>query len=76
MCAGAEGGIIIPIHIRTRFSLYWDRLVLVFLFFGDCLLVILYDGQHLCGSNDERLLGEMLDVSRYQIEDHILGIRE
>ena len=38
MCAGAEGGIIIPIHIRTRFSLYWDRRVLVFF----CFLGIAY----------------------------------
>lgn len=37
ICAGAEGGIIIPIHIRTRFSLYWDRLVLVFFVFGGLL---------------------------------------
>ena len=33
-----------------------------FLPFADCLLVLLYDGQHLCRSNDERLLGEMLAV--------------
>ena len=75
-----------PSTRRTRFSLYGDGLVLIFLFFGDCLLVLLYDGQHLCGSNNERLLGEVLDVSRYQIriflgqchliEDNVVKIRK